>query len=422
MYLIFKKPKYCFYLFQLLFLQSLFEQVLKLFKQRIQINKINQFSKFFSTFIVFCYLFKKLICFLFFDNLSKLRINLQRQTQVKRIYFKKLMSSQINAKFTCLVDFLSQEKYDQSQIQLKLSNSLFDKNNSEQFIQELKKYSQLTKLALRLVLNQLSSDIGSILGNGFSQMSNLQSLELILDQCEYDDNINIIGLLNLLTSCIKLKYLNIQLNENKLNNQRLQNITQNIQKCKDLTDLSLNLSECWIDDDGVQILSGIITEFQYLININLNLSCNFIGAKGVIDLGKQLSQVVNLKKLQLSMNYNHFRNAGIANLIEEISQCRSLQYLDLQLEKNKLSSQYFSELSIQFLKFVNLSTLKLSFIQNYIQDEGLIEFGRNLKRIKCLKRFIINIEENNQISYEAIFLFYQRIIKIRMLVEHFINF
>ncbi|EWS74586.1 kinase domain protein (macronuclear) [Tetrahymena thermophila SB210] len=194
-------------------------------------------------------------------------------------------------------------------------------------------------------------------------------------------DIGITNLTNILKMYKNLKYLQLNLFHNKVNDKSFINLCQGLEYIKTLKSFILCLSGSIFDLESNQITDLSITA-----------------------LSNTLMQLENLRILQIQLEYQEISDQGLQQLCQGLSYCQKLKKLDLNLFANNIKDEGFSEMGVCLGKMQKLTILNLHLGYNQINDKGVKNFVKELqnnKQIVSIKLQIFQSKTADIIPYLA---------------------
>ncbi|KAL4484610.1 hypothetical protein ABPG74_019787 [Tetrahymena malaccensis] len=180
--------------------------------------------------------------------------------------------------------------------------------------------------------------------------------------------------------------LDFYLREIDIQQQDIQDLTQNLMKLKKLNDLTLDLVLNKLSGlSGIYLAEGL----SYLTNLqmlNIDLGATSLGDEGVAKLAKELEKITNLNTLRLSIYSNHITNLGASELGISLSKYVNLKTLDLDLSSNKITQSQL-DLAQNISLCPKLSNFILTIYGNDFENN--YDLRRPLLKSKSLVEFIL---------------------------------
>ncbi|EWS71821.1 hypothetical protein TTHERM_000716179 (macronuclear) [Tetrahymena thermophila SB210] len=236
-------------------------------------------------------------------------------------------------------------------------------------------FSEIQQLTLDIGLNKINKLGVEDLADNISKCKKLKSLKLNLQRVVVGD-------------CLTFE----------AGFQLAQIIGQSIQKCSLLENLNLNLLYNGIRSEGIKLLSRGLKDCQNLKVLILILGNNNIDDnEGLQEFSQNISKLINIEKLVLDFNGNKFNHIKTTHLSEGLSFLYQIKELSLKFNHSCIGVEGAQSIGKSLGLLQNLQFLNLQIQKNKVTDSGLISLGQGLKQTKNLK--ILNIYLlDNQIS------------------------
>ncbi|KAL4497246.1 hypothetical protein ABPG72_019566 [Tetrahymena utriculariae] len=168
------------------------------------------------------------------------------------------------------------------------------------------------------------------------------------------------------------------------------------QRPASIRDLSLNYQNNGLDDETLitQVLEKL-ENFSSLESFSLQLQYNKIKEQGLHGIGEELQKMHNLKELEVNLKNNNIGNSGLDSLLKKIKQ-KSLDYLELILQNCGLKDEGIPEVFDRFTyKNHSIKNFRLSLHNNYLSDQTIDSITQYICRMTQVHKFMYCVGKNN---------------------------
>ncbi|KAL4483504.1 hypothetical protein ABPG73_001053 [Tetrahymena malaccensis] len=275
---------------------------------------------------------------------------------------------------------------------------------SEVQIENINKFSlafqQLTGLQdLQLILNNCQNEaIYQIVGELLKNAKNLNSLSITIQFCRVPEKEfqNIIKTIQ--NEQVNLKSIQFQIYQSEINQNSFDLLAMSIKNLTLLNKFSV-ITNNKLGAQGANELALLLQNIPQILVLDLFFGTNDkIGENGLIALSRSIQMLVNLKQLKLQILKNDVQTQGLVSLVNSIKTLKSIQTLSLSINEDNIQSD-FAELFGQCLE--NLSSLKILLLNIKIYNIGQqlgIALGTSLKQLTNLQSLQISIDAINKIQ------------------------
>ncbi|KAL4468768.1 hypothetical protein ABPG74_005271 [Tetrahymena malaccensis] len=304
-------------------------------------------------------------------------------------------------------------------------------NDLENLLEEFCQQQNLSSITLNISFNNFSNSEMISLGEIIKRFQNLNSLKLILEQINSNEQGNLIStLLNKIAGNTKIEILDMGLEYNLLNHAQAQKICSEISRFPSLKILKLDLDQNELMNSNCSVgLFETISQIQSLIELdisleynqmtsdcflsqkfqsirnlssletlNISLGSNFMQEDVAQSIKEGVSKLQCLKKLSLLLQYLEIQENGLVTILQGVNECLNLEYLHLDLQKNSIGQLSISKLCevITNLKNMNYLDLELCFTKINFEDALFLSNTiRNHKKLINIK-FVLALQSQIQ--------------------------
>ncbi|KAL4432706.1 hypothetical protein ABPG74_011527 [Tetrahymena malaccensis] len=290
----------------------------------------------------------------------------------------------------------------------------------------------IQQLEVKFDQENLSEQDAKLLGKVLEKLKNLKTLHFNFMSCRIISQYSFSLLLSGVIKVQSLTSLTINLDQQKLDQQEVFNLSSVLAQAKNLIYLSILMQDHNLIKQGAFQLGQALENLKNLKSLTLDLSqskekgsykLGQIGDQGLSDLSKSLSLCSNIQELNLNLQNNNILRKGACNLGAAIAQFKNIIKLNLQLaqvfrfyfrklfdhtnlifnliivihfiSQNIIGDQGASDFCLELKICQRLQILKLDLMSNEINEAGIIQIGIQLGQIENLKDLNINLMLNN---------------------------
>ncbi|EAR91811.2 protein kinase (macronuclear) [Tetrahymena thermophila SB210] len=195
-----------------------------------------------------------------------------------------------------------------------------------------------------------------------------------------------------------MKYINLNLSNNKIHEEGFFEIMANLAKNKQLEYLKLNIRSNQLSIVGCEDLLQKIQQLNKLSVLHLNLGNNRIGNKGFINISNCMTALENLLEFSLILCDNSL-DQGFGYVLNSFTTLSKLKQLTLWASNCNIQEKIFEFMTKSFSSFYStLKHLSLNFRSNNIGIKGCQFLNNEISQLNSLNYLYLNLG-NIEISY-----------------------
>ncbi|KAL4463135.1 hypothetical protein ABPG74_007136 [Tetrahymena malaccensis] len=196
-----------------------------------------------------------------------------------------------------------------------------------------------------------------------------------------------------------MKYLNLNLSNNKIQEEGFFEIMGNLAKNKQLENLKLNIRSNWLNIAGCEDLLQKIQQLNKLQVLHLNIGNNRIGNKGFINISNCMAALENLQDFSLILCDNSLGQGGFGYVLNSFSTLSKLKQLTLWASNCNIQEKVFEFMTKCFSSFyTTLKHLSINLRSNNIGIKGCQFLYNEISQLNNLNYLLLNLG-NIEISY-----------------------
>ncbi|EAS00724.2 kinase domain protein (macronuclear) [Tetrahymena thermophila SB210] len=263
-------------------------------------------------------------------------------------------------------------------ISLDLAHNQIELQAAIYLASSLKQLTNLTSFSLDISENNLKSDGLCFILDSLCQ-SNLEKLKLKLNNTCIEDQV-----VPVITQLFnqKLKKLQIDLGRNKINGQGICDLVSAFQICVNLEELSLVLDLDFRGDLIAKTLGLEIKKLENLKKMQLSL-CRFsLDGSFIKDLNPIFEQKTQLKQFEINLKTNYLKDEQVIGFFKQLELCKNLESLSINVGYNRLKGNTVECIGSILTQLYHLNYLSLNFDENQINGECVKSFATSLLQCK----------------------------------------
>ncbi|KAL4470359.1 hypothetical protein ABPG74_011970 [Tetrahymena malaccensis] len=183
-------------------------------------------------------------------------------------------------------------------------------------------------------------------------------------------------------------------------------ITEFIDKFLEAISTNKNLNSLIIDDKKLLFDACVvfknrnfkhIKEFTLITNDDI-----FLKQSSDQDIPKFIESLESLVSLKLSFNKTDFPQLLLMNIAQSFGKLNHIKKLNLSFKHcKKFNDEVLKEFCKNLEKLSQLQELHLNLDNSNISNEGFIELGNTISKIKTLRKIVINVQRNPNINEQG---------------------